>query len=413
MTELFDDTDLRRAFRDFSDGAGAYVRPPGAELAQHDARGRIRTRRLAVICAAAIAVLLPVGILAVAQWRGGPQSLPVPPATEATTAASTTTSPTVTATPTATSTPPPDGEPTPGPGVLLNTTLTLSWSDPSANANCGGTVTITESHSGLMVFSTMPFDIDRDGTNEILADIFCQLGQVGPRQLVATRLDGGTATVLGTVLATAETDGQGNLVPLDGPGVAGIRDYVGLDDGTVRVSATSKLTCCATPQESAVVQQRTYGWTGSSFMQVAGPTTFVADPAVADLVVTVPTLAFSAPENDFRSATLSVMIRNNGPRTASDVSVYLDYGWRIEEPSGGDWARCAVDPALYGDRTRYAICSVGDMAPGQSVTLTLPMRRDSRYEAEERPHFSTYTGWAEVRVGSSYYPAVTYSLTAA
>jgi hypothetical protein len=411
MTELFDDTDLRTAFREFADGATPYVRPPGAGRAQHDARGRIRNRRVLVACAAAVAVLVPAAVVALTQG-GGPSSLPQPPATDPV-VTTPTPIPTVTL-PNPTTTASPEGEPTTGPGQLLNTTLTLSWQDPSADAVCGGNVTITDSHNGLMVLSTMVFDIDRDGTNEIVANVFCQLSEVGPSQLVAIRRDGGTATVLGTVLASAAYDDQGLLDPPGGPGVAVIRDYAGLDDGTIRVFAANRFTCCGTPQDSAVLQRRTFQWTGSSFEQVAGPTAFVADPSLADIEVTVPTLAFSAPVDGFRSATLSVTIHNNGPQTATEVSVFLNYGWRIEEPAGDDWDHCGV---AY---TTSAVCRVGDIAAGQTVTLVYPMRRSSQFEAEERPSFWTNTGLVEARVetpgdccATRYYPSVTYTITAA
>jgi hypothetical protein len=232
-------------------------------------------------------------------------------------------------------------------------------------------------------------------------------------QLVAVRIDGATATVVGTVLATAPTDGQGELEEPGGPGVATIGGYVGLDDGSIRVDVTNKITCCGTPEDSAVVQQRGYEWTGSSFEQVAGPTTFVADPSVANLEVTVPTLAFSAPVDGFRSATLTITVRNNGPQTAADVSAYVDYQFGIEEPSGGDWGQCGKSDPAYDGIGAFAVCSFGDIAPGQSITLTLPMRRSSQFEAEESPHFSTYTGRVEARTGTRYYPSVTYDVSAA
>jgi hypothetical protein len=200
----------------------------------------------------------------------------------------------------------------------------------------------------------------------------------------------------------------------EGPGVARLGSYIGLPDGSIRVEVKSRFTCCGTAAEYAVVQQRTYQWTGSSFDQVAGPTTFVADPSVADLAVTVPTLAFGAPVDGFRSATLSVTIRNNGPQTAAGLSFFLRYSWGIEEPSGGDWGRCVLRDIL------AAVCAIGDVAAGETVTLTVPMRRSSSFEAEETPHLSEYTGLVEARVetpgaccAQRYYPSVTYTLTTA
>jgi len=410
MIELFDDTELRVAFRDFAGVTNPFVRPPGADRAEYVARGRIRTRRLVVVCAAALAVLVPAALVALAQV-GGSSSMPPPPATDApVTPTAPTRSSTPTATPTATATTPPPRQPTEGPGDLLNATLSLSWSDPSADEICGGTVTITETTDGLMVLSTMHLDVDGDGTNEIVAKILCPLGQVGPQQLIAVE-PGVSPTVIGVVLQTADTDGAGELDPLDGPGVATIRGYNGLADGTIRADVGNKFTCCSTPPSAAVVQQRSYRWTGSSFEQIDGPTTFVADPAFADVTVTVPTLAFGAPVDGFRSATLTVTIHNDGPQNVQNVSAFLDYRFGTELPDGGDWYRCEPKDQI------TAVCAVDLIAPGQTVTLTLPMRRSSQFEAEETPHFSTNTGRVEVRIvtrtGTYYYPSVTFGLSAA
>ena len=396
MTELYDDTDLRSAFRELVAIANPYVRPPGADLARNDARSRTRTRRLVVSAAAALAIFVPVGIIALFQINGS-STLPQPPATD----------PAVTS-------PPPTGSPSPteapvgrrigGPGELLGSMLTLSWPDGSVNETCGGAFTVVDGFATVMGQSTMSLDVDGDGSREIVAEIFCPMEQAGPTLLVALRPHPDTPTILGTVLATAW---DGSPVDPEGRGPATIRDYVGLDDGTIQVDVSDKFTCCGASRQSAVVQQRTYGWTGSSFAQVAGPTTFVADSTVADIEVTVPTLAFSAPAGGYRTGTLSVTIHNNGPQTAAAVSVYIEHQFGIETPWGGDWFRCLWEGQI------SAVCELGDVAPGQTVTLTLPVRRSSEYEAEESPHFSAFTGHVEARTGVFYYPSVTFGLTAA
>ena len=105
---------------------------------------------------------------------------------------------------------------------------------------------------------------------------------------------------------------------------------------------------------------------------------------------------------------MSVTIHNKGPQTAADVSVYLEHRFGIEPSSGSDWDRCPLE-----DGQISTVCELGDIGPGQTVTLTLPMRRSSQYEAEESPHFSTYTGKVEARTGAFYYyPPVEYGLTA-
>jgi len=408
MTGVDDDRQLRTAFRVFADSTTPYIRPPGAALALHDARRRVRTRRLAAAVAAAIVILIPAGVVAVVRGVGS-TSLPVPPATSTPTLS---TPPTPTASPSAaptpTSTATPEAQPTRGPGQLLDTTLTLSWANALADETCGGPVTIVDGHSGLIVQSTMGFDVDRDGDREIVAHVLCVVGQAGPGQLLVIRLDPTGPTIVGTVL---ETDWPGESGDPSQRGPATIRGYVGLSDGSIRVDVAHTFTCCGIPSQAAVVQQRTYRWIGSSFAQVAGPTTFVADRALADIEVDVSTLVFSAPVDGYRTGTLTVRVHNNGPQPAADVSVYLEHYFGIEEPAGGDWGRC-TSPSSRG--TTSAVCALGSLAPGQSVILTLPMRRSFEQEAGESPALSDYTGRVEARAGAFYYtPSAEYAVDVA
>lgn len=400
MTGVHDDRDLRAAFRAFAEATAPYVRPPGATSAQHHARGRVRTRRLVLAAAAALVILIPAGVVALIRGVGS-TSLPLPAATS-------TPTPSAPTSPTATPPTTREGQPTEGPGELLNTTLTLSWANAGADEMCGGPVTIVDGLATVMVQSTMSFDVDGDGSREIVAMVFCVMGQGGPAQLLAIRPDPSRPTIVGTVLATEWSDGP---VEPEEQGPATILGYVGLQDGTIRADVGNMATCCGTPRQSAVVQQRTYGWTGSSFAQVAGPTTFVADTAVADIEVAVPTLSFSAAADGYRSATLSVTVYNGGPQAATDVSVLIVHHLGTER--AGDWPGCPLPADEAIGFENYVVCQIGDIPAGHSVTLTLPMRREAAREAAERPHFTSYNGRVEVRTGAFYYPGVTFAVAAA
>src|SRR5690606_2528445 len=119
MTEPYD-TDLRAIFRDFAVTASAYIQPPGAAVAQQQARVRVRHRRVLVSLVAAVAGLVPMGIVAAGQLTGS-NSLPAPPATQSPTAPTTTTpSPTASPTPTAPPAPTVAARATEGPGELAN-----------------------------------------------------------------------------------------------------------------------------------------------------------------------------------------------------------------------------------------------------------------------------------------------------
>jgi hypothetical protein len=402
MTGTDHDRQVRTAFRAFADSMTPYVQPPGADVAQREARRRVRTRRVVVAAVAAIVVLVPASVVALV--RGvGTTTPPLPPTTSTPTVSATPTS-TPSSSPTPTAPPTPEAQPTPGPGELVNATLTLSWADE----RCSSTFTIVDGHADVMVQSTMPFDVDRDGNLELVAHIRCVIGQTGPEQLLAVRLGPSGPTVVGPVLVT---DWPGNSGDPAQRGPVTIRGYVGLSDGSIRAEVAHMFTCCAVPSEAAVVQQRTYRWTGSSFAQVAGPTTFVANRAVADIELNVSTLVFGAPVDGFRTGTLTVQVRNNGPRPAADVSVYIEHYLDIEKPSGGDWSRCASPQNGF---TRSALCTVGDLAPGQSVTLTLPMRREVIRESGESWPLANYTGRVEARTGVLYYvPSVEFDVDVA
>jgi len=253
MTGVDHDRELRSTFAVLADSLTPYIRPPGADLALHAARRRIRNRRLAMAAAVALVVLIPAGVVALGRGPGS-TSLPMPPATSGPTA-----SPTPTESSTPTNAPPTPSvepsvvaEPTPGPGELLNATLTLSWDNAQADELCGGSVTIVDDWSGLKVQSTMPFDVDRDGDVEIVAHVHCHTGEVGPQKLLAVQLGPSGASIVGTVLATDWALGDDRA--LGAP--QAIRGYVGLSDGSIRVDVANAATCCGTPAQSAVVQQR-------------------------------------------------------------------------------------------------------------------------------------------------------------
>jgi hypothetical protein len=86
---------------------------------------------------------------------------------------------------------------------------------------------------------------------------------------------------------------------------------------------------------------------------------------------------------------------------ATDVSVFLTT--ISVEPSGGDWGRCPT----VGSPVSSALCAVGDIAPGQAITLTLPVRAFSDQTAVEQ------AGSVQVRMGVYRYPTVTFGVSVA
>ncbi len=262
---------------DTANSASPFVPPAVARRPQQGAPVRNHTARRSAVAAAVILALASLVDCCGSVWA------PVTPGTSPT--PSRTTVPSSAPTPNAPANVPPNvsvGQLVDGPGELASATLTLSWSSSEAS-ECDGRWTFNDGASDfgpsgvgrqIMILDTMYLDVDRDGPAELLASIVCRIGQWGPMQLVAFE-SGPSPTLLGVVLEADPPDGAGP-VPAGSHAVAVFLDYAGLADGTIQVDVGDRLTCCGVPVESMVRQQRTYEWTGSSFAQIAGPTTFAA-----------------------------------------------------------------------------------------------------------------------------------------
>jgi hypothetical protein len=104
----------------------------------------------------------------------------------------------------------------------------------------------------------MYFDVDGDGGLEIVARIRCRSAEA---MLLAAAEPGPAPTLLGIVLATGPVV---STEPTEGSAVAAIGDYRGRADGTIEVDVTDRWECCGVFSLLAVVQQRSYRWSGSS-----------------------------------------------------------------------------------------------------------------------------------------------------
>jgi hypothetical protein len=351
-----DDIALRQAFNDLLQRTLPAVRLVGPESTLTRAHHRRTVRIVMTAFVAALLVTIPAGLYAMSHRRDG-RTLPVPPATP-TTAQGTPTQTTVSPSPVPAAH---YTRATAGPLELAEATLPLDWSVAVTGVDYGcrsGPISFSQGtyvqdatvHQDIQAVGHA--DVDRDGTPDVVALVKCWHGLFGLPQVVAVRhVSGPTYAAIGVVV-------RGGMSPVQ---VGEITAFETGDDGSVRVQVHDTAMCCGQNPDGTATQWRTYGWTGNTFSQTGGPTTFQANPQVADVRVTAAPVVLSGKDgNGVRHGTMRLTIVNNGPLAVDDVRISLgNFGWTLAP--GGDWSRC-----------KDHVCLLGSFAVGHSVNLTLP-----------------------------------------
>lgn len=200
-------------------------------------------------------------------------------------------------------------------------------------------------------------DVNRDGRTDTVALISCELSESEHWQVVA--FDGTPENVhtIGTVLAIG---GQPNL--------AVVFDLQVLASGEIRAEVGDFLgVLIGHAAEVSTHQTRTYGWDGTAFRQIAGPTTFPPNPHFIDLHVTTSNLVLGQPVNGVRTGTLTVTVQNRAAVRAYGVEFDLTAPLWLQHV-GLQWEKChLLDP----DTAAHASCEIGELGAGASRTLTL------------------------------------------
>jgi hypothetical protein len=190
-------------------------------------------------------------------------------------------------------------------------------------------------------------DVDRDGVPETLVEIGC-ITQTGSDQLLALeRTESGAIITLGQVVATTG-------------GIRALRDITIGTAGVIQVSVGDYLACCGDPTV-AQWQERAYGWTGTGFRQLAGPTQFPPNPQVTDVMVNAGGLVLGPAANGVRWGTLTVTVTLVRPTIPDQLWIAFypppdlhraGSGWPpCQDLDGGGFECDAVAPALGGSRT--------------------------------------------------------------
>lgn len=283
---------------------------------------------------------------------------------------------------------PPSGSPTPAPatttaategaGELANATIAMPFPDWGSDEACPRTpLTYTNGlHRGTYsmvgggisewlagIAAVARTDVDRDGTDEIIAKAQCIISDGDRYQVFALRPDGtGGYTTMGVVIEPSV--GSGVHDPATTIHAIG---YVAVTStGEVIVNVSSGESGAAPWQPPPVWQPRTFAWSGNAFTQTGGPTTFAADPAVASFTVTPQIVTQGGPSGGDRTGTLSVGIKAHGPQAVPIALLVFEHDLTARE--GGDWGGCQ-----HGQNDDWTLCDLGVLKAGDERTITLPV----------------------------------------
>jgi hypothetical protein len=180
-------------------------------------------------------------------------------------------------------------------------------------------------------------------------------GEHTPRQAVAfVRRADGTFATMGVVVDEVPAGAPSQ----DDNSIEDVSRMEAAPGGGVRVKVGDPATLYQdTGTSPGLYQQRTYGWNGTAFVQDAGSTSFVVPPGTFDLAVSPSPMTYAKPVKGERAGSMTVTVRNDGPTTVENLSVFL--------AMRGVPATCA-DPGSSPGPT----CAVGSLAPGASKTVT-------------------------------------------
>jgi hypothetical protein len=332
--------------------------------------------------ASLLAAVAVVSAVAVWQLVPGPNGVPQPPtsppATPGVSDSATTPAPSVTS----------PGAPRIAAGDLTNATLEIpAW--PTNLPQCrSGQLTFTNNkvdsrelpdQVGMTITKTVAQDVDNDGAAEAVAFVACR----GPGEGVHTQVvvyRGGPAgpVLLGRVFGSIST-------PTTTGEPVSIRDVSAAPSGRITLALRSGPAGSAPPQYGQVDQTRVYGWNGTEFAQVSGPSSFTID---ADVVMTATPMRFGPANGHCRTGTVTVTVKNNGQQAVRDTKIALIH------PTV-DAGECAGGTPTAGFES--TLVTVGDLAAG--VTKSIPITVMNSQDGVSGTTIDESWNYLELRVG--------------
>ncbi|MFF5235488.1 hypothetical protein [Dactylosporangium sp. NPDC000521] len=194
-------------------------------------------------------------------------------------------------------------------------------------------------------------NLDDDSALETAALVLCQPGEAPASQVVAFDRDAaGNVVTLGQVVAE---DSRAN-----------VRDISARTGGGIVADVSDSIACCGASPSSERHQQREYGWDGTKFRQLAGPSVFGDPGRATDLQVTVTDVVLGPVTDGKRTGTAKVTVKNNGPNPSGRFYVSLENC--SFACSGGS---AAIPAWVFGtDQAPHAPLAAGDQL---SMTITV------------------------------------------
>jgi hypothetical protein len=344
--------------------------PPG-EIPASPGHRRRRWLWPAVAGAAVLAVLVPLAVYAIVEGgeEGGSHSALAPVEPAATEPAPTQPAPT---------------EPAEGPSVpdgripigeLWNATLDIpAWPEDALAIGPSGHLTFTDGecpeppNSGVGIWLSLPEDVaygdvDGDGAQETVVNVWSHLGQGGSWQVLALDRDQeGAIITLGLVTVTT------------GP-IKTIDDHIQVVDGAIQVSVGDYLACCGDDATINQWQTRTYAWQSGRFAQVAGPSEF-HNPRITDLSVSAEDLVLAAPVGGVRHGTLRLSVTVDEPVVPHHLSPHFWYPAGLER-EGATWTGTPVDTGEGGVEVLVEVDPPGSVGATRTYTFGFSAAADA------------------------------------
>lgn len=202
-------------------------------------------------------------------------------------------------------------------------------------------------------------DVNRDNSLETLALLSLTAQGSSDQVAVFTRNASGSIVPFGQVVATHPNGPRGVIKT--------IADLRPAANGRVDVQVGDDVPCCGVEPGMVLYQWRTYGWTGSAFVQVGGPTAFGVDTRFPNLVLAPTQISLGAPVSGVRHGVLALTISTHGTVAAGRMKLAISLSGTGLTPEGPGWTGYLGGSSW--DTTMAA------PAPGHSVTLRLGVSR--------------------------------------
>lgn len=199
-------------------------------------------------------------------------------------------------------------------------------------------------------------DVDHDAAVETVINLTCSPQGSAQQVLAYDRDNAGRIYLVGKVVGSAGPNGR------QGIDIQRVHRIAAAAGGRLNVDVGDYFTCCGDNPDSAQHQWRSYGWDGTRFVQVGGPTAFGPNPNVTDLAVTASDLVMVKQADGTWHGTLTTSVVNRGDYQAP---VVLGLALPTVTASGGGWTGCDRP----GDG--YISCNLGTVSAGGSRTMRL------------------------------------------